>query len=551
MKRASKNAIRALAAMVFLAAFLEGCRKPEAQKEVIRPFAGVDTAQVDSLLKVMSPEEKIGQLIIWQPDLADTTLPLLETVASNKTGGLMLENLPLHRFISLRDTCKMLAKAPLFFGTDEKVSLHNLFSELPDFPQPASLGAIDSSGLHRFLEEHYWKQCKALGINFSFLPTLKFDDPAAADFDFQTFENDTTAIIARSHWAAQKLMRNRILAVADDFSELIFEPNDTLRDTLLRRYEFVARTGLTGLLVSDDVFLNDSLPKLPARFVGNYMRNELDFNGLVVARLGRKESPDAKILQGADLLVTVDAEAVFQKISRMRATNKLSDFDLDRKVRQILTAKAWVSGGRLPLRIIAPPTDTLPQPTIFVSEGDSRWGQAAVVQVNSPFCEAQSGDEIHCYFEDPNWGWFARTLFEKSVVLAQDEQQVVPLGDLADGDFRLFEITRRNFRDFRTNFGKYADFQALPSPPDASGSLKNLAFEKPGDRPVAIVLLDSLNLQPGFHKDFIASLNELSKSVKTVLVNFGNPKNLRHFDRNLACLQIFERNKFTEAYAAQ
>ena len=216
------------------------CTKPaETQVEqILLPFEGVDNAQIEAVLEGLTLEEKIGQLIVWQPDTGDSLemQQLYANAAIGQMGGVLLEGLTIADYMHAADSLSRSVKLPLFFATREKVSLHNQFSGLPRFPLPVTLASIDSSGLHRMLEQHYVRQCKALGINFSLSPTLKPDDPGTESFDFQTFESDKKSIAERSHWAAHRLQRNRIFTAADCFSEFIFVENDTIRDSLLHHF---------------------------------------------------------------------------------------------------------------------------------------------------------------------------------------------------------------------------------------------------------------------------------------------------------------------------
>ncbi|MEZ4958123.1 MAG: hypothetical protein R2825_31475 [Saprospiraceae bacterium] len=56
----------------------------------IAPFQGVDKAQVDAVLEGMTLEEKIGQLIVWTPDLSDVfqQKTAVDYVSQGKVGGL-------------------------------------------------------------------------------------------------------------------------------------------------------------------------------------------------------------------------------------------------------------------------------------------------------------------------------------------------------------------------------------------------------------------------------------------------------------------------------
>jgi CubicO group peptidase (beta-lactamase class C family) len=541
------NLLKLLSALLLISAFLT-CRRPDGQFGKIEPaFPGVDTAQVDSLVGVLSLEEKLGQLLLWQPENLDSAgqTGVLQQVEKGRVSGLILSGLSLTDFARLSDSCRKIAQVPLLMGTAEKVSLFNQFSGFHRFPMPVSMASIDSSGLHRILETHYWKQCKALGINFSFNPTLKWDDQEKPVFDFQTFENHPESQAERTHWSLQSLRRHRILAAADNFSELLFIENDTIRDSLLSPYLRLTKAGLTGIMVNSRVFTKDTLTRLPAGYVNQYLEKYLDFNGLTIAKLEPQESPGMKIFEGVDLLVTSDQQKTLYSLLKLMERGRFSDEELNRRVRKVLIAKAWIHGGRLPLRIHSNGALT---PARLVS---SQERNPAIFNTTPPSLLTPDIESLECYFIDPAWDYFIRTLYERSVILVRNHEDVLPIGDLANVNLRLLEYASQPLTNFRNYFSKYADYEGVTLTPSVAGDLVSPddLDRKTGD--IDVVLLDGIDLQPGFHKDFITNLNERSHRCKIILINFGNPKNLQYFEPTLACVQIFERNSFTEAYAAQ
>ena len=557
MKIFSKNTWAiCLLSVLGMTVLFHSCKRPPevVKKKVLLPFEGVDSAQVEAVLEGLTLEEKIGQLIIWQPNINDSLerQQLFESATGGRVGGVLLRGLSIAGYLYTADSLRRSVKLPLFFATDEKVSLHNQFSGLQRFPLPVTMAAIDSSGLQRMLERQYVRQCKALGINFCLSPTLKTDDPASEGFDFQTFENDETAISERSNWMAQHLQRNRIFTAADSFSEFLFVKNDTIRDSLLHHFLIHTRDGLTGLKVEGRVFQDDTLRHTRPNFVRNYLRSYLDFNGLMVVELGPKESPEQKLLEGADIFLTPNARLTFQFLQKMVVNGIISEREIDRRVRQVLKAKAWVHGGRLPIEMTIFPIDSARQQRVrLVSIAEKSSPVILRQQIPRPENMDAQVDEIVCYFEDPNWGFFIGNLFENSVILARDERKVVPFKNLYDTDFQVFGYGHRPYRHFTNFFSKYANFEDHPMQALPSGALIPVEFNGLESSATAVILLDSVDLKSGFHKDFIESVNALARKSVVVLVNFGNPKNLRHFDPAVACVQIFERNEVTEIYAAQ
>ncbi len=551
-----KNKLTVLILAVFaLLAVQIGCRReePAPELEAVLPFSGVDSAQIELVLADLSLEEKIGQLIVWEASAPDSLqkMEAMQRAAGGTIGGLLLNDLPLTDYMYLTDSMERSAKLPLLFGTREKVSLHNQFSNLPRFPLPVSVASVDSTELQRLLERHYLRQCKAIGLNFSLSPDLGIRDPEETDFDFQTFENDEPALIERAQRMTKGLNDHRILALGARFSKFEFAESDSIRDSLLHRFQMFTRVGLPGLLVDDQIFRDDSLQLAPPYFVKNYLEKYLNFNGLMVVQLQPGESPEQKLLEGADLVITPDAARTHELISKLAATNALPLRELNRRVRLVLRAKAWVNGGRLPVGMTIFPVDSAQQQVRLVSLSERR--SPTVYSPPSPMAPDFNNwvEEILCYFEDPGWGNLIGSLFENSVILARNERQELPFKNIYDTDFQLLEYANKSFRVFENTFVKYADFKKTEYKPLPSGELNPIDLKPANNALAVIILLDSLELRPDFHRAFISSVNSLAKETEVSLVNFGNPKNLSFFSKEVNSIQIFERNNWTEAYAAQ
>ena len=514
-------------------------------------FAGADTAQVDSLLTVLTLEEKIGQLIVWEPEEVDETTAsaIFHQVGKGHVGGLILPQMQVSGFLTLTDSSQQMATLPLWLGTHQKVALHNQFTNVPQLPLPATMAAIDSSALHRQLEKLFQQQCSLAGINLAFNPTLKMDDTTAIDFDYQTFEGDEQALLERAHWTFQNLHAHRILTVGDDFPELRFMENDSLKSLFLHRYRAFAREGLSGFLLDEKVFQTDTLGRLAPGEIKKYLRKEVGFNGLTFVRLGRTESPAFKFFAGAGVFITRDAQKTFYTFVKMVERGRLLESNLDARVREVLIAKAWMSGGRLPVLIKPDAVKTPSQPAHFVSH--ERQYVALHIALPRDVLAARA-EVLQCYFEDPRWDFFIRSFYQYSVAIAGDDTGALPFKNIGEKDFRIFEFSRQPFKHFDALFSKYADYKSESFPPGTDGKLAFSKREMPaGDSSVSIVLMDSIDLRPDFHSALIAHLHEMERNGPVVFINFGNPKNLKYLGMDVACIQIFERNPTTEAYAAQ
>lgn len=509
----------------------------------VDPFAGVDAPQIQAIVERMTLEEKIGQLIIWTPDLtrADVRAGAAEIIKPGRAGGLLPRPMPVEDYLFWKDSLERSATIPLLTGTQQQVSLHGQFSGCVQFPRRVSIAAIDSAAIRQFLAKEYFKQCRALGIHFSFraaLPPVGSASPAGcAGTESERCEKDLARLAA-----------NDLLAFANNFSSDYIQPNDSVRLARLQEVYRITSNGLPGIFLNEDIFADEKIRKAPFGFIKQYLSEKMGFRGLTMARLLEGESPELKLLQGTDLFLTPDVDYFHLYAIALVQQGLLSEKELDRRVRRILSAKAWIHGGRLPVQLSSPQAGPVAR---LVTLTEKKSPRIARPRSSRKAGFEQRSAQLSDYFNAPAWKYYVKGLFEKSVICAGDANKLLPFTDLLQQDFRIVELGDSNFKKFKYYFSKYANFTPVRLPKTKEGHLPVVRVDNPWGRPVVIVLLDSLSVSPKFDRAFIEGLNTVSRTVNVVLVNFGDPANLALFENTITFLQIFERNDWTEAYAAQ
>ncbi len=496
---------------------LFACRRQEPAANLPKaPFLQSNSPWVDSVLLSMSVDDKIAQLLVYQPELEDTLQKnnLIRLVQNNSLGGVILQHLNLSDYLRLYDTLQSRSAIPLFNGTRELVSLHNQFADITDLPNAATISAINDDDLKQRIRSYYKDQLSTLGINLSFAPGMDLNDPAKP-YKFRGAEAEESLLLRRSVELLDHIQSEKILSVAGQFDEFHYElENDTtgLLDSTLCRYRTLSQQGLSGILADHEVFDIDSIHLMPPHFLKRYLRRHLDFEGLVFADW-EDNSFRELAYAGVDVFIVKDNfEKRFETIRRLVDEGTFTRADLNEKVQKILLAKAWMG------------LDTIYNQPDFI----------------------RASDLMTLSFND----FEIQQMYEASICLTQNPGNLLPFLDTQKEHFRIIQIGERELLDFQNSFSKYTDFSSRLLRPDTNGVVKPLSVSRL-KRAKVILTVDNHLFEAGRDSAFLASVHEVAKKAELTLLNFGSPINLTHFDTTIAMVQVFEKNALTADLSAQ
>ena len=498
--------------------FLFSCLRTEEDSPAqYTPFLNVDNTSADSLLQKMTLEEKLGQMIILKTNMKNENVQnsVFQWVKEGRVGGVLLKDLKIDQYITLIDSLNQKSKTPLFNATQEVVLLNNQFEDAVQFPQAPSIGSILNDTIQKDLETLYVQQCKAIGINFCFTPSANRASWQDGKFPLQLFENDTKHKLERASRVLQNLQKENIISLGNSFLDFYQVENDTtgVVDSLLRNQRFLAEKGASGFFIDEQIFKVDSLRGYQTFFLKNYLKNKMDFDGLLVAEISEAATMDELIHAGTDIFIVEDsANVLLSHLLEFVKEGLISEKIINEKVRNILLAKTYAG--------------VLKRPELI---------------------DKKAADLV---LRNDHFNYYARQLFEKSITLAHNYKDLLPYTKTYRRDFRIINIGQDKLEVFKTYFSKYANYQNYNHPPDDEGKIKPLktVFYKHSS---SVLVLDNVNIDTLQHRDFIKSINDLSMNSKLTVVNFGNPFNLQWFDTTLTKIQVFEKNKITESLVPQ
>ena len=188
-----------------------------------------DIKWVDSMLVNMTVEEKVGQLVFLNTKIDSSAQEdsLFKWVNQKQIGGLMMKGMEVDNFVRLVDTVQQISKRPLFIAADQESVLQNFFSDAYQFPNKSSFASIRSDSLQKALQHYLIKQYGAMGINFTFSPTVN-------EFCYKKDEkmkgpifDDKVRLLQNAVEYMNAFQKEKIFCAANTFDQFIYIDNDT------------------------------------------------------------------------------------------------------------------------------------------------------------------------------------------------------------------------------------------------------------------------------------------------------------------------------------
>lgn len=316
-------------------------------------------AWVDSVFNTLSPEARIGQLIVAgvTPSSNEAALNQVKhLVTQNLVGGLIYENSSMANQAAVTNLAQSLAAVPLMITIDGEWGLGMRLKEVPNFPRNLILGAIDNDKLLYDYGREVARQCRRMGIQVNFAPVLDVNDnPLNPVIGTRSF-GESPELVARHAIAfARGLEDGGVMAVgkhfpghgnsSEDSHKTLPVINKTMQEintcelVPFRRFIEAGLSGiLTAHLLVPSIDQGQSPTSLSADCVTGVLRDQLNFNGLVFT--------DALNMKGATQLLKGSAcvNALLAGNDVLLMPENIGD--------EIAAVKAAVANGRLSQSVI-------------------------------------------------------------------------------------------------------------------------------------------------------------------------------------------------------
>jgi beta-N-acetylhexosaminidase len=507
---------------------------------------------VDSVFNALTPDQRLGQLFMvtaFSNKDAAHTRQIDRLITQYHIGGLMFLQGGPKRQALLTNRYQQKSRLPLFIAMDAEWGLDMRLDSSMHFARQMTLGAIQDDKYVYMMGREIALKMKRLGVHISFSPVLDVNsNPKNPVIGNRSFGESKEQVSGHGIAYIRGLQDHGILAVAKHFPghgdtdkdshktlPIVRRDMDLLEEIDLYPFKRSFDAGVMGVMVAHlslpdvDTTANQAATLSPTLVTG-LLKQKMNYKGLVftdalnmrsVTRYYKPGEVDAlALIAGNDvLLYSEDVPRAFEKIKEAVKAGKISQEELDFRVRKILHAKYWAGLNAYKPVVLPGLTEDLRRPA------------STLVQ---------------------------QQLYEQSVTLVSNGDSLLPFRALDTISFASVSIGTRPDNQFTRTLKKYAPVAAFNIPvryPSDSTYLKiESGLEK---HDVIIVSLHNLNNTPANQygigqgtRAFIERL-QADPNKKVVVVVMGNAYSLEYFERSKWLVCGYEDNEVAQMVVPQ
>ncbi|MFA8436400.1 MAG: glycoside hydrolase family 3 N-terminal domain-containing protein [Marinifilaceae bacterium] len=344
------------------------------QQTHLPPFLNQNTQWADSVLKVLSPDERIAQLFMvaaysnQDKKSADRIANLIERY---KIGGLIFfQGNPANQ-ARLTNRYQAVSKVPLLVGMDAENGLAARLKQTIRFPRQMMLGAIQNDELIYRMGQEIGRECRRLGVHVNFAPVLDVNNnPRNPVINARSFGEDKINVTRKGYAYMLGMQKEYTLAVGKHFPghgdteidshhdlPILNHSRERLDSLEFFPFKNLVNYGIGGMMVSHlNVPALDSVQNvatLSAPTINGILKEEMGFKGLVftdalnmqgVRKFYKPGEVDAKaLLAGNDvLLFSEDVPTAIKEIKAAIERGEITQEEVDQRCLKVLKAKEWV-----------------------------------------------------------------------------------------------------------------------------------------------------------------------------------------------------------------
>ena len=332
------------------------------------------SAWVDSIMKSLTPQERIGQLI-WVSAYSNRgpehRADILKTIKDWNIGGLVFFQGDPVTQVKLMNEYQNASKVPLMGAIDAEWGLGMRLDSTISFPFQMALGAVQDDDLIYEMGKEVAHQIKRVGLHLNFAPVADVNNnPNNPVINYRSFGEDKYKVAEKSIAYMQGMQDGGLITTAKHFPghgdtstdshydlPQINHSRERLNDLELYPFKKLINAGINGMMVAhlnipalDPSGVPSTLSKA---IINDLLKDQLGFEGLIVTDamemkgVTKGNSPGIvdkqAVLAGNDVLEIVqDVSKAITEIKKAVDKGIISQKTIDARVRKILAAKQWV-----------------------------------------------------------------------------------------------------------------------------------------------------------------------------------------------------------------
>lgn len=331
---------------------------------------------VDSILKSMTLDEKIGQLfmVAAYSNKDEASYQTIDKyIKEYKVGGLIFFQGTPQKQAELTNRYQAESKTPLWIGFDGEWGLGMRLENTISYPRQLTLGAIDNPELIYDMGKEIARQMKRIGIHINFAPDIDVNsNPNNPVINDRSFGDNKFGVVRRGLAYMQGMQDNKILASGKHFPghgdtdvdshkdlPVLNHSLERLESVELYPFKQFIRYGVGSIMVSHlNVLALDGAPNFPAtlspKIIQQKLIDSMGFKGLIFTDAMNMKGitkfyPSGvaevmAIIAGNDvMLFPDDVDAAVDGVRCAVLQDSIISEDLiNQRVRKILAAKYWL-----------------------------------------------------------------------------------------------------------------------------------------------------------------------------------------------------------------
>ena len=507
---------------------------------------------VEQTLQSLSMDERIGQLIAIRAHSnkgSSHERSVESLIRKYKVGGVTFFQGTADRQALLTNRYQQLSsKVPLMVSIDGEWGLGmRLKSTTISFPRQLTLGAIQNNELIYKMGLEVASQCKRLGVQVNFAPVVDVNNNANNPvINDRSFGEDRHNVTAKSYMYMKGMQDGGVLACAKHFPghgdtdvdshldlPVIYHNKERLDSIELFPFKVLAQHNVGSMMIAHlSIPSLDNTANLPSslsrKIVHDLLIRDLGYEGLIftdglemngVRKYFKNGELEVKALEAGNdvLLLPASVPTAIKAIKNALQTGRLTEGDINNKVRKILHAKYQLGLSR--------------QPVV-------------------------SRDNLHYDLNNLTARNLKRTLYENAITAVRNDKNILPLPRFDNQNIATVSIGKGRKTTFQREVDDYCkNIKHYYTGKSVSSSRSRSLIRSLKKKKTVVVSFHGMNKSAkknfGISSSAVRFVEELSRYTNVMVVVFGSPYSLKNFD-NMGCvIEAYEENSIVEAATAK